>query len=255
MAKISTMPNGINPRRHGLSDVQSYELAEEAFLQSSIPLIDKIEAFPRFATKRSMARFMAKEKIFEKILPINGAIIECGVFNGAGLFTWAQLSNIHEPVNYNRRIIGFDTFQGFVGVNEIDVNGDSPNKVGDLCGSTLEEIDISLKKYNSERHIKHILNLELIRGDFERTGEEFMRNNSHILISLLYLDFDLYEPTRKALEVFLPRMPKGAIVAFDELNCSSFPGETRAFDEVMGIRNHRIERFPFDPWISYSVLS
>ena len=35
---------------------------------------------------------------------------------------------------------------------------------------------------------------------------------------MLYLDFDLYAPTKAALETFLPRMPKGAILAFDELN-------------------------------------
>jgi hypothetical protein len=71
------------------------------------------------------------------------------------------------------------------------------------------------------------------------------------LVALLYLDFDLYEPTRKALEVFLPRMPKGAIVCFDELNCSAFPGETGALLEMLPIRETELRRFPFDPWISY----
>ena len=37
------------------------------------------------------------------------------------------------------------------------------------------------------------------------------------MISLLYLDFDLYEPTLAELKYFLPRMPKSTILLFDEL--------------------------------------
>jgi hypothetical protein len=96
--------------------------------------------------------------------------------------------------------------------------------------------------------------VQLVQGDFMKTADRYLEENSHTIVSLLYLDFDLYEPTRKALEVFVPRMPRGSILAFDEINCDSFPGETKAFDEVMGIRNHDLKRFPFDPWISYIEL-
>ena len=49
-------------------------------------------------------------------------------------------------------------------------------------------------------------------------------------------------------------MPKGGIVAFDELNCESFPGETLAFHETIGINKYEIKRFSFEPWISYIIL-
>jgi hypothetical protein len=88
-------PNGTFEGRHSSKDQSAYSLADEAFQGSSIPLIDKLEAFPRFATKRSLARFLAKHEIFKKIVGTTGIIVECGVFNGAGLFTWAQLSNIY----------------------------------------------------------------------------------------------------------------------------------------------------------------
>ncbi len=100
----------------------------------------------------------------------------------------------------------------------------------------------------------HIPNVELVKGDFTQAAAQYLEANPHTIISLLYLDFDLYEPTKKALELFLPRMPKGAIVAFDEINCESFPGETRALQEIVGIGTHEIQRFPFEPWVSYMVL-
>ena len=247
-------PNGIFSARHSNENKVSYSLAERSFLNSKINLLDKLESFPRFATKRSLARFLVKEKLFSQILNVAGSIVECGVFNGAGLFTWAQLSNIYEPVNYTRKIIGFDTFSGFPSVSHDDNSGVQDSKVGDLRGSSIEELKISLEKYNSERHLSHIPNVELIQGNFLETAQEFLDRNQHTIISLLYLDFDLYEPTKFALEKFLPRMPKGSIIAFDELNCDSFPGETKAMNEVLGISSNNLKRFPIDPWISYIQL-
>lgn len=252
--RSNAIPNGAFEGRHSQKDKNAYNLAEQAFEKSSISLLDKLESFPRFSTKRSLARFIAKEKLFEQILHINGIIVECGVFNGAGLFTWAQLSNIYEPINYNRKIVGFDTFEGFPSVDRIDNTGVLVSKEGDLKGSSVEELELSLEKFNNERHLSHIKNVSLVKGDFNTTAKEYIEKNQHTIISLLYLDFDLYEPTKTALQLFLPRMPKGAIVAFDEINCESFPGETIALHEVIGIDSYKISRFPFEPWISYIVL-
>ena len=105
------------------------------------------------------------------------------------------------------------------------------------------------------RAISHIPKVELVKGDICATAEQYVDENPHLVVSLLYLDVDLYEPTRRALEIFVPRMPKGAIIAFDELNAKIFPGETAAVDEVLGLRNLEIKRFPFDSYVSYAVIS
>jgi len=68
------------------------------------------------------------------------------------------------------------------------------------------------------------------------------------------LDFDIYEPTATALKHFLPRMPKGAILVFDELNNHDWPGETQALLEQLNINQHRIECFEFEPNISFIQL-
>ncbi len=249
------MPNGVYEKRHSERDKLAYRLTEDAFEAASIPMLDKLEAFPRFATKRSMARFLVKNEIFKRILDVNGSIIECGVFNGGGLFTWAQLSSIYEPSNHSRKIIGFDTFIGFPSVLESkDNTGVLQSKHGDLRGSAYDQILMSVDKYNAERYLSHIPNIQLVQGDFMETSVKFLEVNQHILVSLLYLDFDLYEPTKKALEIFLPRMPKGAIIAFDELNCESFPGETLAMLEMLKIGEHKLERSPIDSWISLVQL-
>ena len=73
-------------------------------------------------------------------------------------------------------------------------------------------------------------------------------------LALLYVDLDLYEPTKAALEHLVPRMPKGSIIAFDQLNSSAWPGETTAVLQTLGIRNLRIERVPFETARSFAVL-
>lgn len=246
--------NGIIAQRHSAKDIKSYELLESAFNETPLRTFDKLEAFPRFISKRSLARFLCKYEIYKKIIEINGVIIECGVFNGAGLFTWAQLANIFEPTNYNRKIIGFDTFEGFPSVTDNDNNDVHNAQIGGVHGDSYENFFKSIEKYNAERALSHIPNIELIKGDFSETAPTFIESNKHLLISLLYLDFDLYGPTKKALEIFRSRMCKGAIICFDELNCSNFPGETIALLEEFDLAKYSIKRFPTDPWLSYIEL-
>ncbi len=75
-----------------------------------------------------------------------------------------------------------------------------------------------------------------------------------MIVSLLYLDFDLYEPTKIALENFFPRMPKGSVIAFDELDNPLWPGETQAMIEFCKDHKLRIQRLPFDPYVGYAVI-
>jgi hypothetical protein len=71
---------------------------------------------------------------------------------------------------------------------------------------------------------------------------------------MIYLDFDIYEPTKIAIETFINRMPRGGIIAFDELNAKVFPGETIALLETIGIKNLHLKKTIFDSYISYAIL-
>ena len=96
--------------------------------------------------------------------------------------------------------------------------------------------------------------VELVKGDICQTLPQYLETHPHLIVSLLYVDLDLYEPTRAALEQLVPRMPKGSIIAFDQLNSSAWPGETSSVLQRLGIRNLRIERVPFEIARSFAVL-
>ena len=83
---------------------------------------------------------------------------------------------------------------------------------------------------------------------------QYIEDNKHLVVSLLYLDFDIYKPTKAAIESLIERMPKGSVIAFDELNQKEWPGETMAVIETLGIRNLEIKRTQFSTAISYAIL-
>ncbi len=228
---------------------------EAAFNASPLSWEKKMENFPKYVRRQNLTRFLALYEIFKQVLEVKGSIVECGVNQGFGIMTWAKLSAILEPVNLTRRIYGFDTFQGFPELNEQDRAASSGHvKAGDLSANSYDEIMQLAQIHDSTRFIGHIPKIKLIKGDAAETIPKFIEQEPHVLVSLLFLDFDLYEGTKVALDHFLPRMPKGAIVAFDELDNPLWPGETRAMLEVLNKYRFRLRRLPFDPYIGYAVI-
>ena len=73
-------------------------------------------------------------------------------------------------------------------------------------------------------------------------------------MNLIYLDTDTYEATKVALESFLPLMPKGSIIVFDELNTDKYPGETLAFKEFFKVTDFKLTRFPIEPLLSFGEI-
>lgn len=215
----------------------------------------KLENFPKYVRRQNLTRFLALYELYKRQLPIKGSVIECGVNHGFGIMSWAKFSAILEPVNLSRRIYGFDTFEGFPGVSEHDRSAASQHvKVGDLAADVYEELGELVDIYDSSRFLGHVKKVNLVRGDALETIPQFVKHNPHLVVSLLFMDFDLYEPTKVALEHFLPRMPKGAVLAFDELDNPLWPGETLAMLETHARRPLRIERLEFDPYIGFAIL-
>ena len=169
--------------------------------------------------------------------------------------TFAQLSAIFEPVNHQRRVIGFDTFSGFGELSEEDGTGKSEHSFqGGLASQAYEDLEQAISLFDSNRSLGHVPKVFLVKGDVRDTMPKYLEDNPHTVVSLLYLDMDVFEPTKVAIEQLLTRIPKGGIIAFDELNGVNWPGETLAVLKTVGIGNLRIQRFPFDSAISYAVL-
>jgi hypothetical protein len=193
-------------------------------------------------------------EIFKLALPVKGSVVECGVFKGFGVMSWAKLSAMLEPENLTRRIYAFDTFAGFPSVHPKDKTGVAEVRAGGLFADSYDELIGLIAEYDRDRFLGHIDKVHLIRGDVVQSIPPFLEAHPHLVVSLLFLDMDLYEPTKAALKHFVPRMPKGALLVFDELDNPMWPGETMATLEELGLGRLALRRFEWDPYISYAVL-
>lgn len=227
---------------------------EACFTRNPQPWEKKLENFPKYVRRQNLTRFLALYEIFKRVVNVKGSVVECGVFQGFGIMSWAKFSSIIEPLNLTRRIYGFDTFAGFPTVSKRDQTRTADVATGGLYADSYEELTELIRTYDSSRPLGHVPKVELIRGDASKTIPAFIESHPHLLVSLLFMDFDLYEPTKMALEHFVPRMPKGAVIAFDELDNPLWPGETAAMLEFCGAHKLRIERLPFDPYIGFAVI-
>lgn len=99
--------------------------------------------------------------------------------------------------------------------------------------------------------ISHLKKYELVKGNAMVTIAEYLKKHPETIISLAILDFDIYAPTKAALEAIRPHLCKGSVLVFDELCDDIFPGETVALKETLGLNNVRIQRLPMAARISY----
>jgi hypothetical protein len=227
----------------------------EWFERNPDPWEKKLEQFPKYVRRQNLTRFLALYEIYKRILPVKGSVVECGVHQGFGLMTWTKLSAILEPVNLTRRIYGFDTFRGLKGTAARDRSAASQHvEDGMLAADAEAELRGLIEIHDSTRFLGHVPKTHVIAGDATRTIPKFLRAHPHLLVSLLFMDFDLYAPTQVALKHFVPRMPKGAILAFDQLDNPLWPGETEAMLETLGAGRLRLERLEFDPYIGFAVI-
>lgn len=224
------------------------------FERSPDPIEQRLENFPKYVRRQHLKRFLAMYEIFKLVLPVKGSVVECGVFKGFGVMSWAKLSAMLEPENLTRRIYAFDTFAGFPSVHEKDATKVADVVEGGLFADSYDELNELIEQFDRDRFLGHVDKVHLVKGDVVETIPPFLEAHPHLVVSLLFLDMDLYEPTRAAIRHFLPRMPKGAVIAFDELDNPMWPGETLALIEEMGMGRLQLRRMEWDPYIAYAVL-
>lgn len=230
--------------------------AEAFFYECEYSGFEQMQNFPLFTSRQDITRYLAKAELFKKVLHVQGSIVECGVLFGGGLLWWGHLSSIYEPVNFQRTIIGFDTFSGHASLSDADRDSESEEaKDNGLAVDSYATIKRAVELYNMNRPIGHREKIEIIKGDACATIPEYLDENPQLVVSLLYLDFDVELPTVTALKELVPRMPRGAVIGFDELNLKAWKGEGQAVIEYFQSLNFlRIERFPWASTISYATI-
>lgn len=227
----------------------------ELYKKTPIPdelILDNLEVYMR---PQRISEILALEKLYAKILDVHGIIIEFGVRWGRHLSVFNALRAIYEPYNFYRKILGFDTFTGFLAPS--NKNGKS-NRIYTGSMSVSKNYERHLEKilllHEAEAPLSHIKRSYLFKGNAPDELKKYLKKNPETVIALAYFDMDLYDPTKKCLEIIKPYLVKGSVIAFDELMHPEFPGESQALRKVFDIKNYKIERFSTSPYPTYIII-
>lgn len=238
-------------------EVASYQQLERILKASPIFPGEVLNNLGLFLTRPSLARILFMHDLYLKILKVSGCVMELGCQWGQNLALFSTFRTIYEPQNVGRKIIGFDTFEGFVESSAKDgrvvADGVSSNScnVSENYELLLDQILNCHNKLGPRWHIKKH---EVIKGDVTQTLPAYLDQYPETLIALIYFDVGLYESTRKCLELVKDRLTKGSIIGLDHLGMHEVPGESLAVMETLGYRNYRLTRDPRVPYQSYLIV-
>ena len=201
-----------------------------------------------------LARIFAIRELYEKIVMLPGVIIDLGTWRGQTAVVCENLRAIFEPLHFNRRIICFDTFQGYRGFSERDrqteLHKDGTYNVGAGYAGLLMQLLVLHEQNNAMGHNcgKH----QVIAGDCRATLPEFFENHPYEVTALAFFDLNSYDPTWRCFQEVFQRLVPGGIIAFWQLTRDAIPAEGTVYaQEILNRYSHRLQRSQFYPGLCF----
>ncbi len=179
--------------------------------------------------ERLWATIMACKYVVDR--GIEGDFVECGVWRGGNALAAAEIFRLYKS---ERKVWLFDTFKGMTAPTDVDVRASDGRAAKEQYedeqrGGHNEWCFASIEDVRRNFHDRGLAsNVNFIEGDVCQTlnGDESSLPNK---ISVLRLDTDWYESTKKELEVLYPRLTIGGCLLVDDYG--HWSGSRRAVDE------------------------
>jgi hypothetical protein len=227
----------------------------ELFSQSPIPDDNIVANLGLFLNSKVLSRLLFMDFLYRQAIEVQGVIMDFGTRWGQNMSYFAALRGIYEPFNRHKKIIGFDTFSGFPTIGEKDGNSIMMEEQNvTVTEDYLPYLDQIMECQEKDNPLGHIKKYEFVVGDACVGIHEYLERNPETIVAMCYFDFDLYEPTKVCLEAIKPRLVKGSVLGFDELNDHDSPGETQALMDVFGLNNVKLKRYRYASRVSYFIV-
>jgi len=210
---------------HSSEDVRSLrERIFKLFKDCPIPDNELLSNLGLFLRRPTLARILFMNDLYNKIVDVPGIVVEFGVRWGQTLALFESFRGLYEPFNQGRKIVGFDTFEGFPSIDSKDGKAGIASEGAFSVTEKYEEYLMQVLDYHEqEAPMSHIKKYELIKGDAVVEIDNYLKEYPETIIALAYFDFDLFLPTKKCLEAIKGYLTKGSIIGFDELHLHEFP--------------------------------
>lgn len=180
-----------------------------------------------------LARILAIADLYRQIVDIPGSVFDIGTWRGQTAVLCENLRAVYEPLHFTRRIVCFDTFEGYAGFSVSDNTSAAHNEgtyaVGGDYAQFLSELLVLHERCNAmgQNHGKH----SVIKGDCRETLPGFFAAHPNEFVALAFFDVNAYDPTQQALAQVWDRLVPGGIVAFWQLTRSQIVAEGQAYVE------------------------
>jgi hypothetical protein len=162
---------------------------------------------------------------------------------------------MYEPFNMNRKLVCFDTFEGFPDVSIEDGTYQFASKGEFSVTAGYEDhLQAVLDWHESQNPLSHIRRFDIRKGDAVEELKRYLEENPQTIIALAYFDLDLYLPTKNCLELIKPYLTRGSVLGFDEMNVKEWQGESVAYREIFPLNKFKIQRLPHSSSASFIVI-
>jgi len=235
------------------SETDAYREITELFSRCPIPDSEILANLALFMNRSSLSDLLFMHNLYQRIINVHGVVFEFGTRWGRNLALFNIFRTIYEPHNFFRKIVGFDSFAGFPSVSEHD--GTAESVAEGVLSVTPEYQSYLTQLLSAQEKLAprgHLRKFELIAGDVIETLPAYLEENPETIVALAYFDMDLYEPTKRCLDLLKPYLVKGSVIGFDELTIHEYPGETVAFREMLA--GSRLQRDPIASHQSFVVI-
>lgn len=198
--------------------------------------IATVQPYTMTSIERIRSLFQSLEYI--RINQIKGDLVECGVWRGGNILGMCEYLHYYKMLD--RKIYAYDTFKGMTSPDEIDVDFEG-NKASDILGRVMCDASLNEVKKNMKNTKFPIENIIYIEGDVLETLN--VRDNLPEIISLLRLDTDWYDSTKKELNVLYPKLVDNGVLIVDDYG--HWKGSKKAVDEYFLNQNIKIENIDY----------
>ena len=87
---------------------------------SPIPDDELMRNLGLYMNRHLLSRILFMKELYTKIVAVHGIVIEFGTRYGQNMSLFSSFRGLLEPFNMNRKLVCFDTFQGFIATDEKD---------------------------------------------------------------------------------------------------------------------------------------
>lgn len=212
------------------------------FEAAPMGLEDKLFNLGIYVRSGLLVKFLLLAEIYQRFSKVPGMFVEFGTWFGQNLILLENLRAIYEPFAKQRRIVGFDTFDGY---KDGKFAAQGIYSTGKEYVGYLE----ALLKCHSEMNVYGHIQAphELIEGDVTHTAPAYFAAHPEAIVAFAFFDMGPYEPTRAAMWAIKPHLVAGSMLLLDELTWKETPGEAIAFLEVFGQTGYRLEKCTLYP--------